>query len=209
MSFTSTSSRPLSRSMRPRAPRPRSARDGRQPRRLQFLRRRSRPRRLLDRLGSVVLGAALAGRAPRAVDGRPPSPSATAVRRLSPRGARDERDLARERAAPARRPPREAPTSEGDSDRRAQDQNRAENERAADRLGAAERSAEHDDASPTVTTGSKVERIAAPDGPTRRRPAKNNVIAATVETTASMPSQARPVRADASRMEVARDEHRG
>ena len=56
-----------------------------------------------------------------------------------------------------------------------------------------------------MTTGSKVERIAAPDGPTRRRPAKNNVIAATVETTASSASQARPRRADASRMEVARE----
>ena len=37
-------------------------------------------------------------------------------------------------------------------------------------------------ASPTVTTGSSVERIDAADGPTRARPAKNARIAPTVLT---------------------------
>src|SRR5215212_10007806 len=47
-------------------------------------------------------------------------------------------------------------------------------------------------ARPTVTTGSTTERIAARDGPTRARPAKNSRIAATVLTSAIAPSQAQP-----------------
>jgi len=49
-----------------------------------------------------------------------------------------------------------------------------------------------------VVGGSSVERIAAVDGPTRRRPAKNRAIGVTVETMAmaashSQPSLAKPV----------------
>ena len=47
-------------------------------------------------------------------------------------------------------------------------------------------------ASPTVTTGSSVERIDVAVGPTRRSPAKNRAIAPTVDTTARPLSQTRP-----------------
>src|SRR4051794_14147077 len=47
-------------------------------------------------------------------------------------------------------------------------------------------------ASATATTGSSVERIDAAAGPTRRSPAKNRQIPATVETRARPPSDARP-----------------
>src|SRR4051794_8917208 len=47
-------------------------------------------------------------------------------------------------------------------------------------------------ASTTVTTGSTVERIDAAVGPTRRRPAKNRLIAATVETAPRHTSHPQP-----------------
>jgi hypothetical protein len=47
-----------------------------------------------------------------------------------------------------------------------------------------------------VTTGSKVDRIAAVDGPVRRRPAKNASIASTVETIAMHPTQTHPAAAN-------------
>ena len=47
-------------------------------------------------------------------------------------------------------------------------------------------------ASRTVTTGSTVERIDVVVGPTRRSPAKNRLIAMTVETTARQASQPQP-----------------
>jgi hypothetical protein len=43
-----------------------------------------------------------------------------------------------------------------------------------------------------VTSGSKVDRIAAVDGPVRRRPAKDASAASTVETSAIAASQAQP-----------------
>lgn len=52
-------------------------------------------------------------------------------------------------------------------------------------------------ASPTVTTGSSVERIDAADGPTRARPAKKVRIAPTVLTSAIAPSQPQPAAANA------------
>jgi hypothetical protein len=47
-------------------------------------------------------------------------------------------------------------------------------------------------ASRTVTTGSTVERMEARVGPTRRRPMKNRLIAATVETTARQANHPQP-----------------
>ena len=47
-------------------------------------------------------------------------------------------------------------------------------------------------ASATVTSGSRVERIDAADGPTRARPAKKQRIAATVLTRAIAPTHAQP-----------------
>ena len=54
-------------------------------------------------------------------------------------------------------------------------------------------------ASATVTTGSSVERIAAADGPTRARPAKNRPTAPTVDTTAIAASHPNPAALTAPR----------
>ena len=59
-----------------------------------------------------------------------------------------------------------------------------------------------------MTTGSRVERIAAAVGPTRRSPAKKSAIATTVETTAMPASQPSPVRLTRAEVEVAVDERR-
>ena len=49
-----------------------------------------------------------------------------------------------------------------------------------------------------MTTGSSVERIAAAEGPTRSRPAKNAITAPTVDTSAIAASQPQPSAANPS-----------
>ena len=145
--------------------------------------------RLLDRLRAVHLRAPLARGPARAVDGR--ARLAERHRDAAPaaaRGARHQRHRARASGplTPAPPPP---PRAAAGSRARAPPTitSMPPSSWSGPRTSPKTRNARI-----TVTTGSAVERIAALEGPTRFRPAKNRLTATTVDTTARLSSQPHP-----------------
>ena len=197
MSFTSTSSRPCSASMR--ATRPATCSGSRWSTRTRD-RPRRRPRCTSSAVSSIVSGRSTSERRLAACCGR------CSRRSRRPRRARRRSPRPAPRVAPGdqRHPPgqRRLPCAPSGSavrgepaapaGRRSARQRRSARARrpAAARCRASRRSTTN--ASSTVTSGSAVERIDAVVGPTRRSPAKNSPIAATVETTAIAASQPSP-----------------